>query len=428
MSDGTDIDYVVVGSGAGGGTVAARLAEAGRQGAAAGSRRRSARAQGGVATAWASNRLPDDYDVPAFHPFASENEALRWDFFVRHYDDEERQERDPKYRASDGRPATACFTRAPATLGGCTAHNAMILVCPHECRLGRHRRAAPATASWSAASMQRYFRRLEDCRHRPVQRELRRLGIDRTGHGWDGWLQTEKAMPARRRCATSELRDARRRQREATFAESGRPLQRLALVLRGRRRSQRPRPHPRARRRRALHAADDPRPSADGHARARARGRGAPSPTGCASSSTRWRPACCSTRTTGPSGSSISRASGSTAPMPSPARPRASAGRRMHHARSSSAGGAFNTPQLLMLSGIGPRDMLRALRHRGAGRPAGRRPEPAGPLRGLRRQPHDVRALGVTGRGALRQRRSAVSRRGRPAATASMPPTAPAWR
>ena len=27
---------------------------------------------------------PDDYDVPSFHGFASESDAMRWDFFVRH--------------------------------------------------------------------------------------------------------------------------------------------------------------------------------------------------------------------------------------------------------------------------------------------------------------------------------------------------------
>ena len=28
--------------------------------------------------------LPDDYDVPVFHTFSTENEAMKWDYFVRH--------------------------------------------------------------------------------------------------------------------------------------------------------------------------------------------------------------------------------------------------------------------------------------------------------------------------------------------------------
>jgi choline dehydrogenase-like flavoprotein len=40
------------------------------------------------------------------------------------------------------------------------------------------------------------MRRLEDCRHRPVWRWLRWLGINPTGHGWRGWLRTERALPA----------------------------------------------------------------------------------------------------------------------------------------------------------------------------------------------------------------------------------------
>ena len=31
--------------------------------------------------------LPEGYEVPAFHPLASEHPAMRWDFFVRHYAD-----------------------------------------------------------------------------------------------------------------------------------------------------------------------------------------------------------------------------------------------------------------------------------------------------------------------------------------------------
>lgn len=46
--------------------------------------------------------------------------------------------------------------------------------------------------------MRRYFRRLEDCRHRPLWRFLSLLTGNRfnpTGHGWKGWLETEVAMP-----------------------------------------------------------------------------------------------------------------------------------------------------------------------------------------------------------------------------------------
>jgi choline dehydrogenase-like flavoprotein len=80
-----DCDHIVVGAGAGGGTLAARLAEAGR--------RVIMLEAGGDPRIANDPRLPDDYDVPAFHPFASENPAFRWDFFVRHDADEAQQAR-----------------------------------------------------------------------------------------------------------------------------------------------------------------------------------------------------------------------------------------------------------------------------------------------------------------------------------------------
>ena len=79
--------------------------------------------------------LPEDYDVPAFHPLASENPAMRWDFFVRHYADDAQQRRDPQVPRRKG----VLYPRA-GTLGGCTAHNAMIFVRAARQRLGRHRR------------------------------------------------------------------------------------------------------------------------------------------------------------------------------------------------------------------------------------------------------------------------------------------------
>jgi choline dehydrogenase-like flavoprotein len=55
-------------------------------------------------------------------------------------------------------------------------------------------------SSWSARNMRRYFRRMEDCRHRPVWRFLALLSkgsLNPTGHGWNGWLETEMALPQR---------------------------------------------------------------------------------------------------------------------------------------------------------------------------------------------------------------------------------------
>ncbi len=183
MPGDADCDYIVVGSGAGGGTLAARLTEAGM--------RVLLLEAGGDPRETEAARLPDDYDVPAFHPFASENPAMAWDFFVRHYACDPTQARDPKYDAArDG-----VFYPRAGTLGGCTAHNAMIFIRPHDQDWDAIA-ALTDDASWRAKAMDRYFGRLEDCAHRPVWRWLSRIGIDPTGHGWQGWLSTEHALPA----------------------------------------------------------------------------------------------------------------------------------------------------------------------------------------------------------------------------------------
>ena len=190
-----DCEYVVIGSGAGGGTLAARLAQAGHSVVVLEAGGDPRKLKGGDAVNPSLNRLPDDYDVPAFHAFASENEAMKWDFFVRHHTQDDLQRLDPKYvEEFHGKRVDGVLYPRAGTLGGCTAHNAMILVSPNNSDWDS---IAELTGdeSWNADHMRGYFERMENCHHRTVDRWLAKIGFNPSRHGWKGWLHTEKSLP-----------------------------------------------------------------------------------------------------------------------------------------------------------------------------------------------------------------------------------------
>ena len=134
-------DFIVVGSGAGGGVLAARLA------------RNDKGLQVLLIDAGSDPRNTMHYRVPGFHALATEDPKLRWDYFVEHFSDRDLALRDEKYAAGKG----IFYPRANA-IGGCTAHHAMITVYPDP---SDWEDIADLTGdeSWRSANMWRYFDR-----------------------------------------------------------------------------------------------------------------------------------------------------------------------------------------------------------------------------------------------------------------------------
>jgi choline dehydrogenase len=127
-----------------------------------------------------------EYQVPCFHALAAEEKKMAWNFYVHHYDTNEK--RDCKYREEhDG-----VFYPRAGTLGGCTAHNAMITVVPHDSDWDDIARRTN-DETWHADYMWRYWQRVERCQYRTASQHGER---DPGGHGFKGWLGTSTVNPA----------------------------------------------------------------------------------------------------------------------------------------------------------------------------------------------------------------------------------------
>jgi choline dehydrogenase-like flavoprotein len=120
---------------------------------------------------------------------------MKWDFWVRHYGDTDQQKKDPKYLETfAGQRVDGILYPRAGTLGGCTAHNAMIFVYPHNADWD-YIADLTGDESWRPKRMRRYFEMLENCQYRGFHRWLAKLGYNPTRHGWKGWLHTQKAIP-----------------------------------------------------------------------------------------------------------------------------------------------------------------------------------------------------------------------------------------
>ncbi len=166
-SNETEFDYIVVGSGAGGGPVAVNLAKAGY--------RVLLLEAGGIEGG-------KDYSVPINHGRSTENERMAWSFFVKHYSDPKLQQQDSKYDQEKG---GILYPRA-GTLGGCTAHNAMITLYPDN-EDWQNIVNVTNDPSWDPTAMRSYFQRLESSRYRTES------DANRSKTGYEGWLSVEQA-------------------------------------------------------------------------------------------------------------------------------------------------------------------------------------------------------------------------------------------
>ncbi len=135
-----EYDYIVIGSGAGGGPIAANLARAGYEVL--------------VLEAGSADVDPVIYSVPAFHLLASADPGLNWNFYVKHYSNPAEHGR--RYVKDKG---GMLYPRA-STLGGCTAHHVMLALLP-ENRDWDDIAALTGDPTWGSFNMRRYFERVK---------------------------------------------------------------------------------------------------------------------------------------------------------------------------------------------------------------------------------------------------------------------------